>query len=355
MSSGMNELISSGFDNTYVTPLGVEIKDYICQTRKGSKHQLIDELSQRGYTLKDITEELDRQCACATFRYTSDDTYVGVPLGMNIWSDMVNRINHQESMIAGRIQRTGPSIKIDIYRTDFQSPPLKRKVNSLGLRPCPVMRWTKKFQKKAALKCLDYLMQVLPILPNKKEHSTVLQRIQKIINQKPKKRPWAWLVTHPVIQLELSPVRKRVIHALLSLSNGPVDWKGTPVSLHELKMYTNIPLEELQKPIDYFEEKGIIRQVYDGFTPTDHGYLLLRRAFRSRHGITFAVVHRTVNDYQVEVSTPSYVNPDIRHVLQNYGSTFPACDTPAVLSGERSQVLNVMDAVVTSLLHTPTK
>ncbi|MBU7027993.1 MAG: hypothetical protein HXS48_13745 [Theionarchaea archaeon] len=351
MTPEMDELVSSFFDNGYVTQLDAEIRDYICQTEKGTKKAFIDVLCQRGYKIDDITQEFDRQCSCSTLRYVpSDDTYVGVPLGMNLWSDMCNRIHDQESMVAGRLQRTGSSIKIDIYRTDFQSLKLKKKVKSIGLRPCPVMRWTKKFQKGAALKCLDYLMEVLPPAPHE-GGSSVLQEIREVISRKPKRAPWAWLVAHPVVKLELSPTRKRVVKTLLSLSNGPVDWKGTPVSLDELKMHTNLPSEEIEESIEYFNGKGIVRKVYGDFTPTSLGYPLLRHAFRSRPCVTFAVVYRTDREYQLEVSTPSYLAPEIRDSLEERGGTISGVSTPAVFFFEKSQVGEVMDALITELLN----
>lgn len=59
-----------------------EIRDYICQTKKGAKKASIDVLCQLGYKIGDITQELDHQCSWSTLRYiSSDDTYAGYLLG----------------------------------------------------------------------------------------------------------------------------------------------------------------------------------------------------------------------------------------------------------------------------------
>jgi hypothetical protein len=66
--------------------------------------------------------------------------------------------------------------------------------------------------------------------------SSVLQAIDRVIDRKSKKRPWAWLIVHAVAQLELSPSAEKVLKTIFSLSNGPVEWKGNLISLYELKM-----------------------------------------------------------------------------------------------------------------------
>lgn len=348
-------IVSSFFDKEYVTLLGVEIRDYIYKLKKCSKPKLIENLRQRGYKTNEISKELDRQYYCSTLRFLpSKNAYTCVDIGTILWSDICCRIYDQKSMIAGQLQYSGSSIKLDVYRTDFQSPELKREIRSLGLHRAPVMRWTKRFRKKEALKCLKYLTGVLPF-PNhhdEGDYSGVLQTVKKVIDRKPKRTPWAWLVTHPVVQLELTPQRKKVLETLLSLSNGPVDWKGIPVSLDELQLNTNLPYEEIKESTEYLKEQGVTRQVRDDLTPTGQGYVLLRHAFRSNSSVTFAVTRSTEKEYQLEVSTPSYLNPEMCTLLKEHGGTMcPEFHTPAVFSPrEGSQVIQVLDSIMELLL-----
>lgn len=355
VSSDTDELIASFFGNRYATLLDAEIKNHICETQKCSKQEFIDILSQKEYSIDDITEELDRQCSSSTLRYVpSEDAYTGVKIGMNLWDDMCSRIRDQESILAGQLQRTGSRIKIDIYRTDFQFTKLKKGIKFLGLHQAPVMRWTKKFEKKDALKCLDLLMAAVPFtdVHSKGDHSCVIHMIGDVIDRKPKKTPWAWMVCHSVVQLELTPSRKEVLETVFSLSNGPVDWSGTPVSLDEIEMNTDVSHKEISGSLEYLQEKGIVRMVKEDFTPTGQGYVLVRHAFRSDSAITFVVTHTTDKEYQLEVSTPSYLNCEMQDLLKEWsGSRLSEFHTPAVFPlWGRSQVVEVMDAIIGKLL-----
>lgn len=353
--SNNDVVVSSFFDRVYATLLGVEVKDYICKTRKCPRRKLIEALRERGYKTNEISKELDRQCCCSTLRFLpSEKAYTCVDIGMTLWNDICRRIYDQKSLIAGRLQPTGSNIKLDVYRTDFQSPSLKKEIRSLGLHRAPVMWWTKKFQEKEALKCLKRLVGVLPlpVQHDKEACSGVLPTVSEVVSQKPRKAPWAWLVTHPVAQLELDPLRKKVLETLFLLSNGPVNWKGIPVSLDELQLNTSFSRDEIKESIAYLEEHGITRQVGEDFTPTNQGYVLLRRAFRSDSSITFAVTCSADMEYQLEISTPSYLNPEMCTLLKIHGGAVcPEFHTPAVFSHcEGSRVTHILDAIMELLL-----
>lgn len=347
-------VVASFFGNRYVTLLDVEIRDLICKNHTCSRQKFIDTLCKQGYASDDITEELDRQCSCSTLRYLSaEDTYTGVDIGVTLWGDMCNRIHDQESMLGGQLQGSGSHIKVDIYRTDFQFSKLRKWIKSLGLYQAPVMRWTRKFTRKDAVRCLDHLMEAVPFtdMCSSGDHSCVLQMVGDVIDRKPKKTPWAWMVCHAVAHLEVTPSRRQMLETICSLSNGPVDWKGNPVSLCEIKMNTNLSEEEITESLEYLQEKGIVRWVKGDLTPTGQGYVLVRHALRSDSAITFGITRIRDREYRLEVSTPSYLTGEMRDLLKEYsGSSLSEFRTPAVFPlWERTQVLDVLDAVTEKL------
>lgn len=352
MPSGTDELVtSSSFGNSYVTPLGIEIRDFICRNQKGSREAIVDTLYQRGYPLSDITEELDRQCYCSTLRFVpSDNMFFACPVGVHSWRDICSRICDQESMMAGKVQLRGSHLVIDVYRSDFQFSKLRKEVKSQGLRTAPIMRWTGRYHKEGALQCLDRLMGVMPFTShrNKGNLQSVLEMITEGINRKSRRVQWAWLITHFATQLMLTPSRKAVLKKLFLLSNGPVDWKGNLVSLYELTMHTHLSREEVKDAVLYLESEGIIREVNKDLTPTGLGYTLLRSAFKSSPLITFAITRRGERDYQLEISTPSNLNPEIRDILREHkGSAFSKYETPTTFPlCRKSHILDVLDRII---------
>ena len=358
MLSEMSEvLVSSFFGNGYVTLPGAEIKDYISKTCHCSKKALTDMLRQRGYTTDEITAELNRQCSCSVLRFLpSRSTYTSTDIGTALWEDICNRIGDQPSIVAGNLQCKGSKIKIDIYRTDFQPTELKKKIKNLQLHQAPVMRWTGQFQMKDTLQCVDHLIEAVPFTGyhRRGDLSSVLQIAGEIVRRKPKKTPWAWLVFHPVVQVELTPSKKKVLKKLFKLSNGPVDWKGTPVSLDELLINTDLLYEEIEESIEYLKKHGIVRIIDSSngdLTPTGQGYVLLRHAFRPCPSVTFAVTRNAETEYQLEVSTPSYLTRSIQDLLKEQGGTvLSEFQTPAVFSSrERSQICAVFDVIIKAL------
>lgn len=347
-------VVASFFGNRYVTLLDVEIRDIICKNHTCSRQEFIDTLCKRRYASDDITEELDRQCSCSTLRYSAaDDTYTSVDIGITLWNDMCSRIHDQESMLGGQLQGSGSRVKIDIYRTDFQFSKLKKWIKSLGFYQAPVMRWTKKFTRTDAVRCFDHLMEAVPFTDvyGSGDQSCVLHMVGDVIDRKSKKTPWAWMVCHVVAQLELTPPRKQMLETICSLSNGPVDWKGNPVSLYEIKMNTDLSEEEITESLEYLQKKGIVRWVMGDLTPTGQGYVLVRHALRCDPAITFGITRIRDKEYQLEVSTPSYLNGEMRDLLSEYsGSSLSDLCTPAVFPhGERTEVLDVLDAVMEKL------
>ena len=355
VSSNIGEWITlSFFGNRYVTPIEIEIKDKISKHRTYPKKQLVDNLCTQGHDIGDVTKELNRQCSCSTLRFIpSKDVYVGAEIGRNIWSDICGRIHTQESTVGGKLQVTESGIKMDIYRTDFQFSKLKERVASLGFKRAPVMRWTGTFNKKKALECLDQIAGEVPFAePHEKgDRSCVLDMVCEVIERKSKRAPWAWLLSHAVVQVEMTPVRRNVIETLFSLSNGPVDWKGNLISLHELKMNTNLSLDEIEKAVEYFQKKGVVRQMRGDFSPTEQGYTLVRRAFKDENGVTFALVHVTEADYKLEISTPSYVGPEIMGLLNEEGGTSVSeVGTPVIFCPyTREEVVDLLGMLVSVL------
>lgn len=353
MSSKVNELIVSFFGNGYVTYLDAEISDYIYQRRKVSQQEFIDILHQKGYSIKNITKELDRQCYASTLRYIlSEDAYVSVDIGRHLWTDILRRIHDQQSMVGGKLKITTSDVKLDIYRTDFQSLKFKKVIKHLGLHQAPVMRWTKQSKRKEALDYLDLLMDLITPRTHHDEADlkTVLQAIQYANKNKSKKTTWAWLITHPVMRLELTSPRETVAKTVFSLSKGPVDWKGKLVSLFELKESTGLSHQEIEESVEYFEEQGIFRKINDSLTPTGQGYVLVQYAFRSHHSITFAVVRVDKEYYQLEISAPHLPGFDITGVLEeNGGKRHSEFGTPVVFpEREKSEVIKLLNTIVGS-------
>jgi len=351
VSPEINELIVSFFGNGYITYLDVEITDHIYENRKVSKEEFIRILRHRGYRMKDITEELDRQCYASTLRYIpSEDAYVSIDMGRFLWRDILERIHEQKSMLGGRLEKTNTGLKLDVYRTDFQSLKFKRLISNLGLHQAPVMRWTKQFRSEEALNCLDKLVGAVPCsYPHgKADRSVLLQVIHEVNKHKSKKTTWAWLITHPVMQLKLTPSREKVIKTLFSLSKGPVDWKGRPVSFDELKRLCRLS-EEIQESIEYFEVQGVVRYINDKLTPTGQGYVLLQYALKDRPSLTFVVVH-VEKTYRLEISAPTLAGHNIRDILKELGGrSFSEVNTPIVFSEcEKSEVITLMDSIIRS-------
>jgi hypothetical protein len=348
VSSGVNELVVSFFGNGYITYCDVEITDYIYETPVVPRKDFVAILRQRGYSIKDITEELDRQCYASTLRYIpSEDVYVGVDMGRYLWQDILGRIHDQKSMVGGRIEKTDSGVKLDIYRTDFQSLKFKRLVNHVGFNQAPVMRWTRKFKIDNALQCLDPLLDVVPpgVLHGKADRLFLLQAIREANRSKSRKTTWAWLITHPVMRLELTPSRECVVRTVLSLSNGPVDWKGKLVSFDDLRR-TGLSRYKIDESLEYLENQGVIRRIQGGVTPTGQGYVLLQYAWKTTPSVTFAVVH-VKELYRLEISIPADPGSPIRDILTECGGKFSDDSTLAVFSEcEKSEVTHLIDALI---------
>jgi len=347
-------LVSSFFGNEYVTLLDVEIADYICTHQTCSRRKFIDVFCQQGYSAEDVTQQLDRQCSRSTLRFIpSKKMYEKVDTGTHLWADICSRIHSQESVIAGQLQAVGPYIRLDVYRSDFQSPPLKKVATQNRLKYAPVMKWTGKFRPNTVSKCVDRFVETMPCITchDEGDRAAVLHCVKEIINKKPKRAPWAWLIIHPVVQLELTPPTRDVLETLFSLSNGPVDWKGIPISLSELKINTDLSTGEIEDALQYLEEQGIVRQIGGDFTPTGQGYTLVRQFLRPTTAVTFAVTHSTDQKYQLEISTPSFLAADIQTLLLEHGGRiFSTFQTPAVFPlGEKDQVLQVLQAIINEL------
>ena len=299
---GGNEiLLSSFFGNGYLTYIDVEITDFMYTRKKVEKQKFIEVLRQRGYPLKDILQELDRQCYASTLQYIpGEDAYVGLEIGRNLWIDILERINEQKSVMGGKIERRGSFLQVSIYRSDFQSLKFKNLVKHLGFRQAPVMRWTEVGTKKDILRNVDVLISTLPPAGEctHGDRGLLLKLIRKVNAHKLRKTTWAWLITHTIMKLRLTPPQGALLKTLLSLSNGPVDWKGRLVPREELQEWTNIPSETLEEIIEYLKAQGIVREVSQGLTPTGQGYILVKYAL-APPSFTFAVTHLTNGEYRL--------------------------------------------------------
>ncbi len=351
---GVNEvLFSSFFGNGYVTYLDAEITDYIFRKRKVPRQEFLDVLHERGYGTKDVLEELNRQCYASTIRYIpSEDVYLGLEIGRNLWIDILHRMHDQESIVGGKIEGRD-LLRLDIYRSDFQSLKFKRIVQHLGLHKAPVMRWMVDCRKEDALRHLDLLISAVPCTVEHEEGnlSVLLQRISEANNHKPRRTTWAWIVTHTFMQLELTPSQKLVLKTVIALSKGPVDWKGRLISFEELQKSTNLPPETVHASIEYLEAQGIVREVNQGLTPTGEGYILVRYALKSQPSVTFAVTHESEKEYLLEICTPRLSDPTVQDSIRHHGGKVQEPGAAVTFSPrEKSEVLHLVDAVGCGLI-----
>lgn len=352
-SENTKRVVSSFFETGYFTLLDLEIKDHITGNSPCSRQDLITILHNKGYTKKDIKEELDKQRDYSTIRcIPGEDTYVSLDIGAALWSDICHRINEQHSLLAGSIHCRKGFINLDVYRTDFQPLQLRKAAISSGLRRAPVMRRTGKFQLEGASRCLKGLMSALPeAVCGPGDCAAVLQKIGEKISQKSSKTPWAWIIVHPVVEVDFTPWRKTVLRTLFSLTSGPAHWKGTPISLYELTGYLDASPSEIEVALTYFLKTGIVQSMESDYSPTERGYTLLSRIFRSRHEVTFAVTRCGRFQYRLEVSTPSFLCPEIQDLLMEAGgSPYEGEGTPVVFPPDkRSQVSTVMEALMKTI------
>ncbi|MBU7015763.1 MAG: hypothetical protein HXS52_00045 [Theionarchaea archaeon] len=354
MSSEVKErVVSSFFGTRYFTLLDLEIKQRISVNGLCSRQDLGNNLCQKGYAEEDVEKELIRQGHCSTIRYLPDkDTYVSLDMGKALWMDICHRINEQDQLLAGSLYYRKGFITLDVYRTDFQSPQLRKAAISSGLRRAPVMRRTGRFQPGDASRCLKGLLHVLPEAAcGPGDYAGVLQKTGEKIGRKPPKTPWVWLAVHPVIEVDLPPWRKTVLRALFSLTNGPATWRGTPVSLYELTGYLDASLSDIEEPLTYFLGTGIIQTAENDYTPTEEGYALLSGIFRPRHRVTFAVTRCGRLLYRLEVSSPSFLCPEVLDFLVEAGGCpHESRGTPVVFSpGRRSHVMEVMEGLMKTI------
>ncbi len=358
MSSESTELVVlSLFHNGYLTLLDAEIRDHLYRTRTCSREDLMDALCSLGYGAEAVSGELERKRSSSAFRFMPrEEVYISTDMGTNLWEDILNRIHDQASMVAGRVQFGDSQVEMEIYCTDFQSS-LRGRAESLGLRRVPVMKWTGKYTPAEALKCLDHLMEMVPFTFYRREgnFTSVPEVVRAIVGKKPPKSPWAWIVTHPVVQVRLTPCMKKVLKVLFSLSGGPVDWKGALISPYELQTHTGLPREEVIESAEYLMERGIIGQMGKDFAPTVQGYILVRYILRPRPSVTFAITRRTEKEYVLEVSTPTTLDPEIRDLLKEQGGGwFTEVHTPAIFPFcERSHIVDVMGMVIENSIAVP--
>jgi hypothetical protein len=325
LESKTDEWFSAFFGNGYFTYIGVEIKDFMFNRHEVSKKALIEMLQNRGYKKNAILEELDRQCYASTLRYIADeDTYKSIEIGKKFWIDLLQRIHEQSCMVGGKFQLKDSGVKLDIYRTDFQSLQFKQMITHLGLHQAPVMRWTRQVKKKDFFYCLEQLMDILPFKTyhGTADRSFVLDMIRKANKKKSKKIEWAWMISYIELYLELTPFRKSVLDALFSLSQGPIDWNKSSISKDFLQKKVNIPFENFEKSIEYLEQKGIIREVNGRLTPTGQGYTLVRHGYNPTPLVTFAIIRTSNNTFRLEVCTKSQSIP-MQDLLTDFGGYIP--------------------------------
>jgi hypothetical protein len=344
------KVVSSFFETGYFTLLDLEIKHYATVKNSFSKRDLNRILKKKGYTEKDIEHELEKQRNYSTVRYLPDkNRYVGLGIGKALWGDICYRINEQYSLLAGRIHYRKGFITLDIYRTDFQSHQFRKAAVATGLLRAPVMRRTGRFNPEGASRCLKSLLPALPEATCEPgDYATVLQKIGDKVDRKPTKTPWAWLVIHPVVEVDLTPWRKTILRTLFSLTNGPVSWKGTPISLYELTGYLDASSSDIEEPLTYFLKTGIVQNMENDYSPTERGYTLLSGIFRSLYRMTFAITRCGRYQYKLEISTPSFLYPEIRDLLIDAGGyPLKGGGTPIVFSPDKySQVMKVIEALM---------
>jgi hypothetical protein len=347
------KVVSSFFEPGYFTLLDVEIKHYATVKKSFSKRDLNKALKKKGYAEKDINHELDRQRNCSTIRYLPDkDKYVGLDIGKALWGDICYRINEQPSLLAGRIHCRKGLVTLDVYRTDFQPHRFRRIAVATGLLRAPVMRRTGRLSPEETSRCLRTLLPALPEATCEPgDYATVIQKIGDKVERKPSKKPWAWLIVHSVVEVDLTPWRKAVLRTLFSLTNGPASWKGTPISLYELTGYLDASSSDIEEPLTYFLKTGIVQNMENDYSPTERGYTLLSGIFRSLYRVTFAITRCGRYQYRLEVSTPNFFYPEIRDLLIDAGGRpLKGGGTPVVFSPDKySQVMKVIEALMKTM------
>ena len=344
--SDIKEVIqSSFFGNGYITPLNVEIASLLKERGTISRQEIYNLLRKRGYTSSDITEELDRQWYASALRYIpAEESYVRVEIGMNLWKDVCRRIHDQKGMIAGQLRfREGPIL--DICRSDFQSITFKRIIKIQGFHQAPVMRWTRPCAPENLAPCMTSFLDILsPVHKKSGDRSVLLQKVCDVARKKRRRNARMWLVTFAALYLEVTPAQKQVLDSVYALSGGPVDWKGRCVKIEEITTRTHLSLGEVIKSVQYLEEKGIVRELEDGFTPTGQGYVLIRYIKNRKKSVTFAVTRRH-EGYNLELNVP--FSKELKNAFIDMGGKISLWDSLILFTGLRcSEICDLLDEVV---------
>ena len=250
--------IISYIGNGFVTPLEVEIFETLERYGCIKKENFLSQLILRGFTLREIEEELERGCYASWTKYIPEKgIYVPLPLGMSIWTDVKKRAKEQESIIGLNISRINQSMyRLTVLNSSFLSQSIKASLKRYNFKRAPIMRYTAQFSVNDTLYFLrDIIHQLIP------ENHAPCRQVRDLF-QLAKRCSRIWVVGRVTIDIAITDLLVDIMKVIKRVGKRPIDWRGgLPVDLRVIYENISRPKDKVNECLEYLMDKGLIRQI----------------------------------------------------------------------------------------------
>ncbi len=323
MPTGRNLTISY-IGNGFVTPLEVEIFETLERDGYIKKETFLSQLILKGFTLREIEEELERSCYASWTKYIPEKgIYVPLPLGMSIWADVKKRAKEQESIIGLNISRINQSIyRLTVLDSSFLSQPIKANLKRYNFKRAPIMRYTAKFSINDTLCFLrDVIHQLIP-------GNHVPYRQVRDLFQLAKRYSKIWVIGKVTIDIAVTDLLVDIMKVIKRVGKRPIDWRrGLPVNLRVIYKNISRPKDEVNGCLEYLLDKGLIRQISNNnFTITGMGFFIWKffeKAVQGYSNFNCIIKRESEEKYELEVCDSPCLPEESKQVVMKYGLTVP--------------------------------